>query len=248
MLSRFPVFQRWEILDWCETILLNVPYSLGLAVYREYLIHVCLLIASLTRPTKLQHSSNCSDYEQSSYLPVSNTHGKCMAARSCRGLFITIVESEVASKAKNKMDTVAAVFEAYYGTWLLSAICVVLTLVLSFVRFQPKNHPPGPMFRMPFMGNAYIFRGNPIKNISALRKRSVSGKLLISHDKITLLNCCKYTGSASRITHRTWNYSVRGHLHKKWPQTKRFHFQCDILRMHPVVVQRLAMSWNIGLR
>ena len=68
------------------------------------------------------------------------------------------------------MDTVGALFEAY-GTWLLSGICLVLTLVLSFVRFQPKNHPPGPTFRMPFMGNANVFLGNPIKNISALRKR-----------------------------------------------------------------------------
>ena len=68
------------------------------------------------------------------------------------------------------MDTVVALFEAH-GTWLLSGICLALTLVLSFVRFQPKNHPPGPTFRMPGMGNAYIFRGNPIKNISALRKK-----------------------------------------------------------------------------
>ena len=68
------------------------------------------------------------------------------------------------------MDAVVAFFEAY-GTWFLSGICLVLTLVLSFVRFQPKNHPPGPTFRMPFLGNAYVFQGNPIKNISALRKR-----------------------------------------------------------------------------
>ena len=59
----------------------------------------------------------------------------------------------------------------YYGTWFLAGLCLTLSLVLSCVRFQPKKHPPGPMFRTPFFGNIFVFQGNPIKNISALRKR-----------------------------------------------------------------------------
>ena len=58
-----------------------------------------------------------------------------------------------------------------YGTWLLAGLCLALSLALSVVRFQPKKHPPGPMFRNPFLGNMWVFQGNPIKNISALRKR-----------------------------------------------------------------------------
>ena len=56
-------------------------------------------------------------------------------------------------------------------TWILAVPCLILGAVLSFLRFQPKGHPPGPWFRLPFMGNAYLFLGNPIKNFSQMRKR-----------------------------------------------------------------------------
>ena len=56
-------------------------------------------------------------------------------------------------------------------TWTLAWLCLFLGVVLSFVRYQPKRHPPGPWFRIPFIGNAYLFLGNPMKNFSDMRKK-----------------------------------------------------------------------------
>ena len=56
-------------------------------------------------------------------------------------------------------------------SWILALLCLFLGLVSSFVRYQPKRRPPGPWFRIPFIGNAYLFLGNPLKNFSDMRKR-----------------------------------------------------------------------------
>ena len=63
---------------------------------------------------------------------------------------------------------------ALIGTWLLVCTCLFLGLIFTFVRFKPKNHPPGPLFRVPLLGNGYILFGNATKNISNMRKRLVS--------------------------------------------------------------------------
>ena len=60
---------------------------------------------------------------------------------------------------------------ALLGTWLLGCACLILALIFAFVRFKPKNHPPGPSFKVPVLGNGYILFGNATKNISQMRKR-----------------------------------------------------------------------------
>ena len=56
-------------------------------------------------------------------------------------------------------------------TWILVSLCLLVGLVLTFVRIKPKNHPPGPWFRLPLLGNSYILFGNATKNVSEMRKR-----------------------------------------------------------------------------
>ena len=56
-------------------------------------------------------------------------------------------------------------------TWILVSLCLLVGLVLTFVRIKPKNHPPGPWFRLPLLGNSYILFGNVTKNVSVMRKR-----------------------------------------------------------------------------
>ena len=56
-------------------------------------------------------------------------------------------------------------------TWILAFLCLLVGLILAFVRIKPKDHPPGPWFRLPLLGNSYILFGDATKNVSEMRKR-----------------------------------------------------------------------------
>ena len=62
-------------------------------------------------------------------------------------------------------------FLATKMTWVLVLLCLLLGLVLPFVRIKPNKHPPGPWFRLPLLGNSYILFGDATKKVSQTRKR-----------------------------------------------------------------------------
>ena len=54
----------------------------------------------------------------------------------------------------------------------INVICLVVvayTIIFSYSR--PKNRPPGPWLKLPYVGNFYLYLGDTLKNFSDMRKR-----------------------------------------------------------------------------
>ena len=54
----------------------------------------------------------------------------------------------------------------------ISVICnIVLAYSILFSYSRPKNRPPGPSFKPPYVGHFYLYIGDTLKNFSDMRKK-----------------------------------------------------------------------------